>query len=585
MRDLKVAFPNAVQALRGVSLDVQRGEIVAVVGESGSGKTILGLALLGLCPVDAKLSGEVWLGETEMVAADDEQRRLARRAAAGAVFQDPMTSLNPTMRVGRQVAEAAGSQTLATDLLRRAGIREAPERLRQFPHQLSGGLRQRVMIAMAIARNPALLVLDEPTTALDVTIQLEILGLFRKLREELGVAMVFITHDLAVAHSIADRIVVLYAGRLAEVGAAAELVTRPSHPYTAGLLASRIAIDSRQPLLLSLPGEPPDPRQPPAGCPFSPRCGFRATRCDSVVPRLKPSSRHNGLDACIRSSELPELRSLSHSSTEGPPQRHQEVNRSSKAVRSGRRGRQERLDSDAVIVEGVTKSFGHRRGRRLVLNDVSLRVPCGGAVALVGESGCGKTTLLRMIVGLDRPDGGEIRLAEGARPQLVFQEAGASLTPWLTVRKLLSERLAKAPAAIRDRRINDVLTRVGLAPDIADRRPLELSGGQRQRVAIARAVVEPPVLLACDEPTSALDVSLAATVLNLLRELRAELDMALLFVTHDLFIASAIADSIIVISDGVVVEDGPAQQVLSAPAAEYTRRLVEAAPTIGAAWQ
>jgi peptide/nickel transport system ATP-binding protein len=565
LRDLAVTFPGGVRALRGVSLDVAPGEIVGLVGESGSGKTVLGLAALGLVAPTATLSGTARLGETDMVAAGAEQRRLARRRLAGAVFQDPMTSLNPTMTVGRQVAEAAGSMDAAVELLERARVPEPRRRARQYPHQLSGGLRQRVMIAMAIAGGPALVVADEPTTALDVTVQAEILRLLSDLRAETATSILFVTHDLAVAATIADRIVVLYGGRLAEVGPTEAVLGNPDHPYTAALLASRLQPDSvRGRPLATLPGEPPDPRAHPPGCPFAPRCGLAEGACDAEVPEPTAAPRHSGLVACRRAGDGGTAgRGWLHTDDAFPG-----------AAPAGR--------SPALRLCGLSKSFGSRRGRRLVVDDLFLQVPEGGAVALVGESGCGKTTTLRMAVGLDKPDAGTVELGSGGRPQLVFQDAGASLTPWLTVGELLDERLRAEGVVARRRpaRIADALGLVGLPPETARRKPGALSGGQRQRASIARAVVVPPAFLACDEPISALDVSLAATVLNLLGRLRAELGMALLFVTHDLAAARFVADRVAVMLDGAIVEEGPADDVLSAPVHEHTRALVAAIPTL-----
>jgi peptide/nickel transport system ATP-binding protein len=563
-RDLRISFPGGVRALRGVSLDVEPGEIVGVVGESGSGKTVLGLAALGLLGPSAEVTGEVVLGDTDMVSARAEERRLTRKRLAGAVFQDPMTSLNPTMRVGQQVAEAAGSMDAALQMLERARVPEPARRARQYPHELSGGLRQRVMIAMALAGAPALVVADEPTTALDVTVQAEVLKLLAELRDETGTSILFVTHDLAVAAGIADRIVVLYAGRLAEVGPTEAVLGHPDHPYTAGLLAARLQPDSPRGVPLpTLKGEPPDPRRHPPGCPFAPRCALAEAACDEALPEPAPAPRHAGLVACRRSGErapvaLDVYERLVHRDGDGA--------------------------QPAVRLSGVSKSFGRRRSRNLVVDHLSIEVPAGGAVALVGESGCGKTTTLRIAVGLETADEGSVALGPGGRPQLVFQDAGSSLTPWMTIGELLEERLRAEGLGARERkaRAKDALGLVGLPTDIGAHRPRELSGGQRQRVAIARAVVVPPALLACDEPISALDVSLAATMLNLLSRLRAELGMAMLFVTHDLAAARYVGDRVAVMADGRIVEEGPAELVLAAPTHGVTRALVDAIPRLEA---
>jgi peptide/nickel transport system ATP-binding protein len=560
VRDLRVSFPGGVQALRGVDLTVGRGEVVGLVGESGSGKTVLGLAALGLLPAKATVTGVAALAGIDMVGADDEVRRNARRQHAGAVFQDPMTSLNPTMRVGRQVAEAAGSLEAAVDLLDRAGIPDPAKRVRQYPHELSGGLRQRVMIAMAIAGNPDLVVADEPTTALDVTVQAQILTLFRELRDA-TTSFVFVTHDLAVAREVADRVVVLYGGRVAEVGPTEDVLRAPTHPYTAALLLARLGGHSRRgEPLPTLQGEPPDPRHPVAGCAFAPRCPHAEDICTTDLPALEVTSPTRAV-ACVRRNDIAAHVTELRAADTWPPE-------------------PELTSELSLQMRGVTKRFGSRKAGRVAVDDLDLDVRKGSCVALVGESGCGKTTTLRMAVGLERPDTGTIEYGHGNPPQLVFQDAGASLTPWMRVGDLMAERLRNVgmPAKERAGRVRDTLALVGLPEAIANARAAELSGGQRQRVALARAVLIPPTLLACDEPISALDVSLAAVVLNLLGRLRRELGMAMLFVTHDLGAARFVSDEIAVMCDGVIVERGATEEVLAAPQHPKTRELLAAVP-------
>jgi peptide/nickel transport system ATP-binding protein len=572
VRGLDIRFANGVHALRSVDLELRRGEILGLVGESGSGKTLLGLSLLGLAPAEAELTGEACLGETDMVTASEEERRIARRDRAGAVFQDPMTSLNPTMKVGKQVGEAAGSIERATELLGQVGIPDPERRVGQYPHELSGGLRQRAMIAMAIARDPAVIILDEPTTALDVTLQRGILALLAGLRDELGAAMLFITHDLAVAAEVADRVAVMYAGRIAEIGEPGEVFRSPCHPYTSGLLDSRLALAGVVGAgdVMTLPGEPPDPRALPPGCPFEPRCAYSKPECSAELPSLVAAPRHSGRDACIRAEEIADQLVPTHEP----------------AAASGNGAAPAATPGLALELEDISKEFHGHGERTVAAEDVSLDVASGAALGLVGESGCGKTTVLRIAVGLERPDSGEVRLGEGGSPQMVFQDAGASLTPWLSVYTLLDERLQieDIDAAERKRRIAETLALVGLRPEVANGRPRELSGGQRQRVALARAVIVPPALLACDEPTSALDVSLAATVINLLHRLRHELGVAILFVTHDLAIARAVADDVAIMDAGRIVERGPSARVLREPQSDEARRLVEAVPTLERTW-
>jgi len=570
--DLNVTFKRggmALPAVRGVSLDVAAGEILAVVGESGSGKSVLGLAMLGLIGGDppAEVTGRAEVCGMDMVAASPRERRATRRRHLGAVFQDPMTSLNPTMRVGRQVEEAAGSTDEARRLLDLVGVPEAGRRMRSYPHELSGGLRQRVMLAMAVAGQPDLVIADEPTTALDVTVQAQILALLRDVRDEVGCSFVLITHNIGVATQVADRVAVMYGGRLAELGEVDSVLAAPSHPYTAGLLRSRLDLDiplGRE--IATLTGEPPDPRAHPPGCPFGPRCENHRDECDLSLPETRPASTHPGLVACI-----------------GPP------------PVAGGRGEDTAVlppvatppsTEPAVRCLGIEKEFWVRRGvfakdKLAALRHVVLEVEAGESVAIVGESGSGKSTLLRVVAGLADADGGVLETS-GTGPQMVFQDAGASLTPWLSVGELVGERLGRGVSRDeRRRRVDAALRLVGLPSEVADSKAASLSGGQRQRVAFARATIVPPTLLLCDEPTSALDASLAASVLNLLQHLRRELGMAVMFVTHDLAAARFVADRIAVMYLGEIVEVGPADEIVNDPKHPYTKALLAAVPRPG----
>jgi peptide/nickel transport system ATP-binding protein len=574
--DLRVTFTQEgrpVEAVRGVSLDIGDGEIIGVVGESGSGKTVFGLSLLGLLPKDLppRVEGRAIVCGVDMVTATPEARRIVRRRYLGAVFQDPMTSLNPTMRIGRQVVEAAGSPEAAVRLLQLVGFPEPQGRFRAYPHELSGGQRQRVMLAMAVAGTPKLVVADEPTTALDVTVQAQILGLLRQLREEIGCSFILITHDLGVAAQVADRIAVFYGGRLMELGTSAEVLASPAHPYTAGLLRSRLTMAvQRNKYLVTLSGEPPDPSRNPPGCPFAPRCPHRVDACNERPPDLMPLPVGGRSVACIRALDLPPFNASSDQITASVPQ--------------------QQTDSHIVVrVSEVSKSFvvRHnlwRRDRLLALRKVDLEIRAGESVAIVGESGCGKSTLLRIVAGLLRQDSGTVEYGAQGRSQMVFQDAGASLTPWLRVGELIGERLRhEAGLSRRDRatRVGEILRFVGLPAELAQAKANSLSGGQRQRVAIARTIIVPPPLLLCDEPTSSLDASLAASVLNLLTRLRVEFGFALLFVTHDLAIARLVADRIAVMYLGQIVEEGPVEEVTTLPAHPYTAALVMAVPDAG----
>lgn len=576
--DLCVTFRRNgrhVHAIREVSLTVAAGEIIGLVGESGSGKSVLGFTMLGLLPSGAAVGGSVRVAGSDMVNGDTKALRKVRRLDLGAVFQDPMTSLNPTMRIGKQVAEAAGSEAEALRLLTAVGIPEPERRMRAYPHELSGGLRQRVMIAMAVAGDPELVIADEPTTALDVTVQAQVLRLLQRLRDEIGCSIVLITHDLGVAAQISDRIAVLYAGRIAEIGPAAEVLAAPAHPYTKGLLASRLTLDTpRGQKLAALPGAVPSPAAPLPGCAFAPRCTAAIRDCSTSVPEPVVVAPQ-WISACIR----PEVSNTPAASV-GPEA----------VLTAGEQGGPEQ--PPAVALANVTKTFAVSRrrldrsdnhGKLHALRGVTMRVRQGESVALVGESGSGKSTLLRIIAGLETATSGSVEVTGGKRPQMVFQDAGASLTPWLSVGELVGERLrgTKMSAAQRRIAVRDVLERVGLPAEVAKARSGELSGGQRQRVSLARATIVPPSVLLCDEPTSALDVSLAASVLNLIAELRRSLDMSVVFVTHDLSVARVVADRIAVMYLGRIVEIGPADRVIGDPAHPYTQALVDAIPDLG----
>ena len=587
---LEVTFPGQgtpVRALRGVSLEIARGEIVAIVGESGSGKTVFGLSLLGLLPSAPQpaVRGSVTVAGIDMLGADARARRDARRRLLGAVFQDPLGSLNPTMRIGRQLLERGVTREAALGNLKEAGIAEAERRFEQYPHELSGGLRQRVMIAMAIGApagpgeltggavvtdargGPALIVADEPTTALDVSVQAQVLELFDRIRRDHGCSIVFVTHDLGVAASIADRIAVFYAGRIREVGPAADVLLRPRHPYTRDLLEARLTVEDLR--VHSIAGDPPDPRSVHDGCAYFPRCAERQDDCAGRHPALVRLGGGAVEAACFHPVDATLERARGAAAAAAPQQAASIENVLS-------------LDSVSktfAIREGV---LGRARQSLHAVDNVSLTVPAGGAFALVGESGCGKTTTLRMATGLLAPDSGRVTWGDGAeRPQLVFQDAGSSLTPWLAVGSQIAERLKHRGLSRADQRarVEEVLGLVGLDARAAAAKPRDLSGGQRQRAAIARALAAEPRLLVCDEPVSALDASLVIRILELLESLRERLGVALLVVTHDLAVARRIATDVAVMYRGRIVEQGPVDEVFDRPAHPYTLGLLAAIPT------
>jgi peptide/nickel transport system ATP-binding protein len=609
IRGLRVSFPTAqgtVRALRGIDLDIRAGEVVALVGESGSGKSVLGMSLLGLLPTAARpdTEGSVRVAGVDMLHGNDKIRRKVRAELLGAVFQDPLTSLNPTMRIRRQLTERGISRERALRQLGEAGVPDPERRARQYPHELSGGLRQRVMIAMALggrgrvdraARGdvadppsgealeypvnvasdddgaPRLIVADEPTTALDVSVQAQVVLLFDRLRREHGCAVLLVTHDLGVAASIADRIVVLYAGRVCESGPAASVLTEPAHPYTKALLAARLSVDGSAEENDPMPGDPPNPMALPPGCAFAPRCSRRSDDCDAVLPDLDPRPLERpGSVACFH------------------PYGTADENADSivpvvMRVASARPS----VEGHALELDAITKVFdvagsGLGKAKLRAVDSVSLSVPTRGSVALVGESGCGKTTTLRMATGLLQPDTGSVRWApDGGRPQLVFQDCGSSLTPWMSIGAQVGERLRAlgVTRAVREERALEYLRRVGLDERAARAKPRDLSGGQRQRAVIARALASEPKLLVCDEPVSALDASLAVRVLTLLESLRDDLGVALLVVTHDLAAARRIADEVAVMYLGRIVEQAPADALFEHPRHPYTRGLIDASPT------
>jgi peptide/nickel transport system ATP-binding protein len=610
IRDLAVAFRSRqgkVQALRSVSLEIAAGEVIALVGESGSGKSVLGQSILGLVArvPGVAISGSVRVAGVDMLAADDRARRAVQRHLLGAVFQDPLTSLNPTTKIGRQLTERGIGRDRALANLGAAGVPSAQYRAGQYPHELSGGLRQRVAIAMALGAAPAqqerggqanppiyglgnamgtpqLIVADEPTTALDVSVQAQVVLLFDRLRREHGCAVLFVTHDLGVAASIADRIVVLYAGRICEVGPAADVLGHPTHWYTKALLAARLSVDmpAGSPVL-AIPGAPPDPAAPPPGCPFAPRCAKVQDDCRDAMPELaeRPASDGTGLVACFH----PERPGAAAGRLAGIAAHRPDLSSAIEGLPGPI------ADEMALELLRVSKRFrvvGGRlgfRGQDLhAVSGVSLAIPSGGSLALVGESGCGKTTTLRIACGLIAPDAGAVRWgASSGRPQLVFQDAGSSLTPWMTIGALLDEQLGRRGIPRKERRAATLalLERVGLDGRAAGAKARNLSGGQRQRAAIARALASEPRLLICDEPVSALDASLAVRVLELLQALRRELGVALMIVTHDLGVARRVAEDLAVMYRGEIVEQGPVDAVFTKPAHPYTEGLLAAIPT------
>jgi peptide/nickel transport system ATP-binding protein len=565
-----------------VSFTIAPGEVLGLVGESGSGKTTVGLALLGHTRRGAAIAdGSIRVGDVDVLSLSSAARRSVRGRVVSYVPQDPAASLNPALRIGTQLRETlevhgfgSGSderEARIAEVMREVALSDDAKYLRRYPHELSGGQQQRIGLAMAFACRPRLIVLDEPTTGLDVTTQAHVLGTVRELAAAHHVAALYVSHDLAVVGTLATRTAVMYAGRIVELGPTAELFANASHPYTRRLVQAIPHLSGRRDLV-GIPGRAPSPGARPSGCSFAPRCTFALDACREEEPRLRELAP--GLQVkCIRAEDV----------------------RASAVARSGRLEEHAEQDAgDAVLaVEHVFAGYG----ATTVVHDINLRLAPHECLALVGESGSGKTTLARSIAGLHRDRTGLISLrgqplADAARGrtrearqaiQYVFQNPYGSLNPRKTIGQIVRQPLGvfgAATGADADRRVTEMLERVSLAASYLDRYPDQLSGGERQRVAIARALVVSPSVLVCDEVTSALDVSVQAAIVELLAELQRELGLAMLFVTHNLPLVRSIAQRVAVMSAGRIVELGTVEHVLQSPADGYTRRLLEDTPSL-----
>ncbi|UXA16777.1 ABC transporter ATP-binding protein [Mycobacterium sp. SMC-4] len=604
VRGLNVTFPvdtatgtERVAAVRGLDYDLAAGEVVALVGESGAGKSAGAMAVIGLLPEYAEVSGSVRLHGEELLGMADRQMSRIRGNTIGTVFQDPMSALTPVYTVGDQIAETIrvhhraigrrAARTRAVELLELVGIAAPDKRARAFPHELSGGERQRVVIAIAIANDPDLLICDEPTTALDVTVQAQILDVLRTARDVTGAGVLIITHDLGVVAEFADRALVMYAGRAVETARVAELYDNRRMPYTVGLLGSVPRLDAPQGTrLVPIPGAPPALAALPPGCPFMPRCPLAIDECSAAEPELEPVAPEHRV-ACIRHEQVRgrSAAELYHLSTEPAPAAA--VSSSASVVLRAR---------DLVKTYPLTKGAVLRRriGEVRAVDGVSFDLHEGRTLAIVGESGSGKSTTLHQILALTPPQAGAIevsgtdvatldrRARRGLRKdlQVVFQDPVASVDPRLPVFDVLAEPLQANGFSGEDTRarIAELLTLVGLRREDATRYPAEFSGGQKQRIGIARALALQPRILALDEPVSALDVSIQAGIINLLLDLQDRFGLAYLFVSHDLSVVKHLAHRVAVMHRGVIVEQGDNAQVFADPAHEYTRRLLAAVP-------
>jgi peptide/nickel transport system ATP-binding protein len=591
-----------VHALDGISLTVEAGECLGIVGESGSGKTMTALSIMQLLPPGGHIvGGSITLGGADITALDDRGMRQIRGNEIGMIFQDPMTSLNPTMTIGDQIAETvilhrgADKKTAlarTVEVLGLVGMPHPAERVGNYPHQLSGGMRQRVMIAMALACEPRLLIADEPTTALDVTIQKQILELIDDLRRRLGMAVILVTHDLGVIAGRADRATVMYAGKVVETTTTQRLFANPRHPYTEALFGAlpENAVDGSR-RLYSIPGMPPDLTEPPPACRFAPRCRYAQDACRESEPPLDGSSSDHlyrcffpvGRDAKARDESDATVASVAPALAV-PAQRPPEDGFVLAADHL--------VKNFAVTAKGVLQ---RKIGEVSAVADVSFSIRLGQTFGLVGESGCGKTTVGRLIAGLETANGGSLvvdgedflqlskreRRHRSRKVQLIFQDSYASMDPRMRVGSILREPLTVQRIGSRQDQgdqIAAMLDEVGLPRAAVDRYPHEFSGGQRQRLGLARALIVRPKLVIADEPVSALDVSIQAQILNLMLDLQRDLGLTYLFISHDLSVVRYVSDTIGVMYLGKLVELGPADDVYYRPVHPYTKGLIDAVP-------
>ena len=592
---------GVVHALSGVDLHVNPGETLGIVGESGSGKTMTALSLMGLLPQGGRVSsGQIILDGQDLTKLPLKDKRKLRGTKVGMIFQDPLTSLNPTMKIGLQVCEPlrvheglSKKEALerAVEILRRVGMPRPEVVINNYPHQLSGGMRQRVMIAMALVCKPRILIADEPTTALDVTTQMQILDLIDELRDEYKMGVILITHDLGVVAGHTDRVAVMYAGRIVETAPTKTLFTEPKHRYTSSLMAAlperALAAGTK---LFSIPGAPPSLTNLPKGCRFAARCLWATDECRAGYPDLSGDDTHTF--SCFHpvqeGDESPAVlqAKLDSTSAEGVasdvPQISGEVLLDVK-------------EASREYESAGSGFFKREKGVVSAVDRVSITVNKGETYGLVGESGCGKSTVGRLIAGLEPPSGGAIELdgrdlaklkgRDAVRihrdVQMMFQDSYAAMDPRMRIDQILAEPMSIQKTGSKRQiaeRIMEIIEQVGLTEEILDRYPHEFSGGQLQRIGFARSLTLAPDLIVADEPVSALDVSVQAQVLNLMKDLQAELGLSYLFISHDLAVVQYMADRIGVMYLGRIVEEGPAKEVVENPKHPYTKALIDSIP-------
>ena len=592
---------GVVRALSGVDLHVNPGETLGIVGESGSGKTMTALSLMGLLPQGGKVSsGSIILDGQDLTQLPLKEKRKLRGTKVGMIFQDPLTSLNPTMKIGLQVCEPLRvheklskreALARAVEILKRVGMPRPEVVINNYPHQLSGGMRQRVMIAMALVCKPRILIADEPTTALDVTTQMQILDLIDELRDEYKMGVILITHDLGVVAGHTDRVAVMYAGRIVETAPTKTLFTEPKHRYTSSLMAAlperALAAGTK---LFSIPGAPPSLTNLPKGCRFAARCLWATDECRAGYPDLSGDENHTF--SCFHPVQ---------EGDESPAvlQAMMDSGKAEDAVdATGQISHEVLLDVKEASREYESSGSGFfKRDKGVVsaVDRVSITVNKGETYGLVGESGCGKSTVGRLIAGLERPSGGAIELdgrdlatLKGRNAvrihrdvQMMFQDSYAAMDPRMRIDQILAEPMSiqkTGNARQIAERIMEILEQVGLTEEILDRYPHEFSGGQLQRIGFARSLTLAPDLIVADEPVSALDVSVQAQVLNLMKDLQQELGLSYLFISHDLAVVQYMADRIGVMYLGRIVEEGPAHEVVKNPKHPYTKALIDSIP-------
>ena len=592
---------GVVRALSGVDLHVNPGETLGIVGESGSGKTMTALSLMGLLPQGGKVSsGSIILDGQDLTQLPLKEKRKLRGTKVGMIFQDPLTSLNPTMKIGLQVCEPlrvheglSKKEALerAVEILKRVGMPRPEVVINNYPHQLSGGMRQRVMIAMALVCKPRILIADEPTTALDVTTQMQILDLIDELRDEYKMGVILITHDLGVVAGHTDRVAVMYAGRIVETAPTKTLFTEPKHRYTSSLMAAlperALAAGTK---LFSIPGAPPSLTNLPVGCRFAARCLWATDECRAGYPSLSGDETHTF--SCYHpvqeGDESPAVLQgkLDSNKTDGAAENVPQISHETLL---------DVKEASREYESAGSGFFKREKGVVSAVDRVSITVNKGETYGLVGESGCGKSTVGRLIAGLEPPSGGAIELdgrdlatlkgRDAVRihrdVQMMFQDSYAAMDPRMRIDQILAEPMSiqkTGNARQIAERIMEILEQVGLTEEILDRYPHEFSGGQLQRIGFARSLTLAPDLIVADEPVSALDVSVQAQVLNLMKDLQQELGLSYLFISHDLAVVQYMADRIGVMYLGRSVEEGPAHEVVKNPKHPYTKALIDSIP-------